>query len=279
MRDHPGTSRCQPAANRAPTPVWQVGAVEVLLQAGANALATDLLGRTPLQVCLTAGSASKHGKDTWGGSTCAHDTKSGAPASSPMSAEFVAAIKALLDTAMGRARACAAEARASGVLPRARVDTEGPGQMEEVLTAEERSQLSNFTEHVRAQLFGKRTAGVGGPADATEGGQEHVADEQEDEDLGEAARFAAQEGDTTKRDELMDEILSEIRGHDDSSLTVSDFTSSGGVDPTLALSFKAAKMVCPLFPVRQEFWIVLCIKRVSCQRWQGVLRTGHTSPA
>ena len=33
MRDRPGTSRCQPAANRAPTPVWQVGAVEVLLQA------------------------------------------------------------------------------------------------------------------------------------------------------------------------------------------------------------------------------------------------------
>ena len=94
-----------------------------------------------------------------------------------------------------------------------------------------------------------------------------------------SVNFAAQEGDTTKRDELMDEILSEIRGHDDSSLTVSDFTSSGGVDPTLALSFKAAKMVCPLFPVRQEFWIVLCIKRVSCQRWQGVLRTGHTSPA
>jgi hypothetical protein len=59
-----------------------------------------------------------------------------------------------------------------------------------------------------------------------------------------------QEGvDATQRDELMDEILSEFQGGRDSgrdsSLTVSDFTSSAGLDPTLALEFKAAKMVCP----------------------------------
>ena len=227
-----------------------MGAVELLLQAGASALATDLLGRTPLQVCRTSGSSVKHGKGTWGGSTRAHDAQSGDPTASSLSAGNVAAINTLLETAMERARACAAEASASGVAPRARVDTRGPHQMEEVLTAEERSQLSNFTDHVRAELFG-RAAGVAGPADVTGGGEEHDADEQAGKALGEAERFAAHEGDTKQRDELMDEILSEIRGQgaDDSSLTVSDFTSSGGVDPTLALSFKAAKMVCPLLPV------------------------------
>jgi hypothetical protein len=148
-------------------PVWQVGALEVLLEAGANALATDLLGRTPLLVCHYDDNA-KHGKGTWGGSTFAHDALSAGAPSLPASADTGAAIKALLETAMKKARASAAGAGARGLGPPALVDAVGGiGQMEEVLTADERLQLSNLTEHVRKQLFGRSVAeGASTPPDA-----------------------------------------------------------------------------------------------------------------
>ena len=46
--------------------LWQMGALEILLSSGADAHASDLLGRTPLQVCLA--STSTIAPETWGGS-------------------------------------------------------------------------------------------------------------------------------------------------------------------------------------------------------------------
>jgi hypothetical protein len=209
-----------------------VGALEVLLEAGANALATDLLGRLPLHVCHY-GDNAKHGKGTWGGSTCAHDALSAVASSSPASADTGAAIKALLETAMRKARASAAGAGAPGICPPALVDAVGGiGQMEEVLTADERLQLSNLTEHVRKQLFGRNVAdGASTPPAATGDSSEQgsiyesinqsihtsiylsvylYSEEKDGEDFGDPARFVLQDRDTTQGDEIDIDIYIDI---------------------------------------------------------------------
>ena len=82
--------------------LWQMGALEILLSSGADAHASDLLGRTPLQVCLDG--TSTIAPETWGGSVAVrnrHPVAAVSNSSYPtLSLGSREAVSALLSSAM-----------------------------------------------------------------------------------------------------------------------------------------------------------------------------------
>jgi hypothetical protein len=78
-----------------------MGALEILLSSGADAHASDLLGRTPLQVCLDG--TSTIAPETWGGSVAVRNRPAAAVSNSsypPLSLGSREAVSALLSSAM-----------------------------------------------------------------------------------------------------------------------------------------------------------------------------------